>query len=283
MLVAAGEHGRARRRADRRHVEAVVAKPLVRHAGVVRRVDRPAERARVAEAGVVDEDEQDVRGVLGRRHLRGLVPVRLRPFERLVRDAREGRAPNRENCPIDRRLTHHSTLRSLLRSALIAAGTTRHPSFRLVTRAFKARRPNHPDEPRPLVRIRAAPIELGRRGHRPSSRESTAPRGAGHDCGLWVARTIPRYGVYRRRATRLDVRLATLRGLPSIPHLQLGITGSGRRCRRGLLLGVQLFGLLGRHEPDRHEVERADEALRRPGSRRLARPRRGAAPPSGAR
>ncbi len=45
-------------------MEPVVAKSPFRHAGVVRGLDRAAERARVPKTGVVDEDEQHVRGAL---------------------------------------------------------------------------------------------------------------------------------------------------------------------------------------------------------------------------
>ena len=90
MAVAAGEQGRPRRRADGRHVEAVVADAALGHPGVVRCLDRAAERARVAEAGVVDEHEQDVRRAIGRRRMPDQVPVRLRSGERPVDDPANG-------------------------------------------------------------------------------------------------------------------------------------------------------------------------------------------------
>ena len=54
VVVAAAEQRRPRRRADRRRVELVVAQPRLRQAVGGRHVDRPAERARHAEAHVVD-------------------------------------------------------------------------------------------------------------------------------------------------------------------------------------------------------------------------------------
>ena len=75
VLVAPGEQRRARRRADGRHVEAVVRRAHLLHARVVRRAHRAAERVGRAEAGVVDEDEQDVRRTLGRLRPRDHRPV----------------------------------------------------------------------------------------------------------------------------------------------------------------------------------------------------------------
>ena len=101
MLVAAGQQSGAGRRADRSDVKAVIAQASLRHAGVVRRLDRAAERARIPEPGVVDQDEQHVRCALRRRDLRGLVPVGLRAFERPLRDAGEGRAPDRQGTAVN--------------------------------------------------------------------------------------------------------------------------------------------------------------------------------------
>ncbi len=66
VVVAPRQQRRPGRRAERRDVEAVVAQPVLREPRVVRRLDRTAEGARVAEAGVVDQDEQHVRRALGR-------------------------------------------------------------------------------------------------------------------------------------------------------------------------------------------------------------------------
>ena len=71
VVVAAGEQRRARRRAQRGHVEGVVRDAGLGDARHGRRLDGAAEGARVAVAGVVDEDEQDVRGAFRwrRRHV----------------------------------------------------------------------------------------------------------------------------------------------------------------------------------------------------------------------
>ena len=106
VMVPAGEEGRPCRRADRRHVEAVVADPLLRHARVVGRLDRPAEGARVAEPGVVDEDEQDVRGALRWRDVGRLVPVGLGALEGLGRPATEGWAADRQRGAVDLSIRH---------------------------------------------------------------------------------------------------------------------------------------------------------------------------------
>ena len=68
-------------RAQRRHVEPVVPQASLGHARVVRRLDRAAEGARVAEPGVVDQDEQDVGRPFGRRRVPDQVPIRLRAVE----------------------------------------------------------------------------------------------------------------------------------------------------------------------------------------------------------
>jgi hypothetical protein len=57
----------------------------------------------IAEAGIVDEHDQDVRRPLRRRHLRRLVPVGLRALESLLRDSVERWAPNRQRAAVDRR------------------------------------------------------------------------------------------------------------------------------------------------------------------------------------
>ena len=63
-------------------MEPVVAHAALRDAGVVRRLDRAPERARVAEPGVVDENEQDVRRAPRGRGVTDEIPIGLRPVER---------------------------------------------------------------------------------------------------------------------------------------------------------------------------------------------------------
>src|SRR5690349_2607986 len=63
----------------------------------------------------------------------------------------------------------------------------------------------------------------------------------------------------RRRATRRDVRRATLRVASIGGLLSSLVAGSGGLVRG--LEGVELACLLGGHESDPHEVERADEAV----------------------
>jgi hypothetical protein len=96
MVVPPGEQGRARRGTQRGDVEPVVAQPRLGHLRVAGGVDRPAERARVAEAGVVDEHQQDVR-----RSWRGFgvpdqVPVGLRSVQRPVAHPLERQPANRK-------------------------------------------------------------------------------------------------------------------------------------------------------------------------------------------
>ena len=67
VVVAPGDQGRARRRAERRGVEVGVTQPVLRDTIQCRRRNDPAERARRAEPGVVRHDEQHVGRAL-RRH-----------------------------------------------------------------------------------------------------------------------------------------------------------------------------------------------------------------------
>ena len=96
VVVPAGEERGARRGAQRRHVEPVVAQPTLGHPCVVRRLDRAPEGAGVAEPGVVDQHEQDVRRPLRRGGVPDEVPVGLRTVEGSVRNAREGLPADRE-------------------------------------------------------------------------------------------------------------------------------------------------------------------------------------------
>ena len=77
VVVPAGEERGTRRGAQRRHVEPVVAQPALGHPCVVRRLDRAPEGAGIAEPGVVDQHEQDVRRPLRRGGVADEVPVGL--------------------------------------------------------------------------------------------------------------------------------------------------------------------------------------------------------------
>ena len=96
VVVAPRQQRRPGRRAQRRDVKAVVAQPVLRQPGVVRGLDRTAERARVAEAGVVDQNEKHIRRTLGRLDVARLAPVGLRALERPLRRALERRPPDRK-------------------------------------------------------------------------------------------------------------------------------------------------------------------------------------------
>ncbi len=101
VTVATGQQRGPRRRADGRHVEPVVAHAAVGHPGVVGGLDRAAECARVSEARVVDEHEQDVRRTVRGRRMTDEVPVGLRAGERPVDDAFECRASDGQVTSID--------------------------------------------------------------------------------------------------------------------------------------------------------------------------------------
>ena len=101
VMVAPGQEGRPRGRAQCGHVEVVVAEPTVREAGERGRVDGAAEGAGVAEAGVVDEHQQNVRRALRRFHRGNDVPVGHRPFERPMDRPGERRVGNWQDGTVD--------------------------------------------------------------------------------------------------------------------------------------------------------------------------------------
>ena len=90
VAVAAGQQRRPRRRAERGDVEAVVPHAVLGHPRVVRRVDRAPEGPGVAEAGIVDQDHQDVRCPIGSIDVADQIPVRLRAVECPVGHAGNG-------------------------------------------------------------------------------------------------------------------------------------------------------------------------------------------------
>ena len=91
VVVAAGQQGHARRRAECRRVEAVVLEPLARETIERRHGNLAAERARVAEADVVDQKDDDVRRACRRLHLEPR--RRLWHCVRRVRWRADSRAP----------------------------------------------------------------------------------------------------------------------------------------------------------------------------------------------
>jgi len=104
VVVPAGQQRRPRRRAQRGDMEPVVPQPRFGHPRVVRGADRPAERARVAEPGIVDQHQQDIRGSLRRLGVPDQVPVGLRPRQRPVAHPPERRPAYRQLCPV--RIVH---------------------------------------------------------------------------------------------------------------------------------------------------------------------------------
>ena len=67
------------------------------------------ERARIAEAGVVNQDQQHIRRTLGRLHVAGLAPIRCRTLKRPLGRARELRPPDRKPGAINSCVRHWST------------------------------------------------------------------------------------------------------------------------------------------------------------------------------
>ncbi len=101
MVVPPGQQRRARRRAERGDMAPVVTQPSVGNAGEVRRLDRSAERARVPESGIVDEDQQDVRRTLRWRRMSDEVPIGLRSVEGPFDDSIECLSAYRELAAVD--------------------------------------------------------------------------------------------------------------------------------------------------------------------------------------
>ena len=97
VVVAARQERRPGRGTQCGHVEAVVAQAALRHAGVVRGLDRPSEGAGVAEAGIVDQHQQDVGCAGGWRRLGDEAPVGLGTVERLADRAPERLTADRES------------------------------------------------------------------------------------------------------------------------------------------------------------------------------------------
>ena len=89
-------------------MKTVVAQPVVREPRVVRSLNRTAERARIAEARVIDQDQEHIRRTLGRPNVARLVPIRLGVGECPVRSARERRTPDRKAGAIDLYIRHES-------------------------------------------------------------------------------------------------------------------------------------------------------------------------------
>ena len=110
MMVAPAQQRRAGRRAQRRRVELVVAQPGVGQPLHGRHANGPAERARLAEAHVVDEHDEYVRRLRRRLHFearrqRGLARVDFR-------DRRRGRLRDRQYRPVRRQ--HYARRRGRL-------------------------------------------------------------------------------------------------------------------------------------------------------------------------
>ena len=106
MVVAAGEQRSAGRRAHRRHVEPVVGQAHLLHAREVRRADPAAEGVRGAEAGVVDQDEEDVRRAVGRLRAGDHRPVAHGLVDRAAGRPAEVPVGNREHRAVRGELAH---------------------------------------------------------------------------------------------------------------------------------------------------------------------------------
>ena len=200
VVVATGEKSLAGRRAQGRRVEAVVLQPVVGEPLGGRRRAGPAERARGAEAAVVDEDDEDVRSALGRaqRLDRGKLGVRIlgvvgdQPRAGPVWDrkavARElvGHAPDRRWAPAQGQ-------------GCVLVGRGRPASARAAGNALQSRRAHsgrqfaeHPARvsARPLGAVAIAlTLSSGRRGGKGAEHHRSARRGSGPSPPCRRART----------------------------------------------------------------------------------------------
>ena len=98
MAVAPGQQGHAAGRTQRRDFEIVVAQPGLGQTIQRRHLDRPAERRYVAEAHVVEQDDDDVGCAFRRLHLeprRSFGVARIKLGDRRIR-----RLGNRQHCPV---------------------------------------------------------------------------------------------------------------------------------------------------------------------------------------
>ena len=121
VVVPAREQRGPRRRAQRGHVEPVVAQATRGELRVAGCLYRAPERARVAEAGIVDEHHQHVRRPVRRGGMADEVPVGLGALERPVGHPRERRPADREHSAIWS-VHRHSPLVVLVSSALVGPG-----------------------------------------------------------------------------------------------------------------------------------------------------------------
>ena len=122
VVVAARQQGGPGGRAERGDVEAVVAEALLGDPRHGRRGNGPAERGRVAEARVVDQDEQHVRRALRGRRRHVDRPVGDRGVERAPDRAAEVRVRDRKPRSVGAELPHRLGERLLQRAdALLVA------------------------------------------------------------------------------------------------------------------------------------------------------------------
>ena len=106
VVVAARQQGGPRWRADSGDVEAVVAEALLGEPRHGRRRSRPSERGRVAEARVVDQDDQDVGRARRRRGRHVDRPVRDRGIDGSADRAAEVRIGDRQHRAVRAELPH---------------------------------------------------------------------------------------------------------------------------------------------------------------------------------
>ena len=108
VVVPAREQRRPRRRAQRRRVKAIELQPVTGQTLGCGRLTRPAEGARTTEAGVVEEDDQDVRRTCRRPQRLDRGELRSRILRVLEDRAVIGAVGNRQNFAVGTRELRHA-------------------------------------------------------------------------------------------------------------------------------------------------------------------------------
>jgi hypothetical protein len=124
MMIAAGQQRCPGWRAQRRHVEPVVPGTLLSDPGQGWCADRTAERIRVPETSVIDQDQQHIGRPLGRADVSDQVPGWGRSGQCPVRHTPETRIRERQPGPVNLRIRHDGI--GLLQSGCLpgSAGAT---------------------------------------------------------------------------------------------------------------------------------------------------------------
>ena len=178
VMVAAGLQRRARRRAQRRGVEIVVAQSVLRQAIERRRGDRAAEGIRRAEAEVVDQHDHDIGRALGRLHLEARRRRRLACVELGVEwplgllDRQDGTVRSRRHRGRGADHTHYQADRALQRGMFHSFTPCTTGQLLPQTAHCRVRRARIASEPPAQVAEKTCVVRLS---YSPSTRRAKGP------------------------------------------------------------------------------------------------------------